>query len=85
MQREYITPAGMFPGLYHDMLTQPHLLIAGATGSGKSVVINGMMYTALYNSPAAARFILLDVKRVELSEYRHLPHVIQYADTVPGL
>ena len=84
MQREYTTPAGEFPRLYHDMLSQPHLLIAGATGSGKSVVINGMMYTALYNSPAAARFILLDVKRVELSEYKHLPHVIQYADTVPG-
>ena len=43
-----------------------------------------MMYTALYNSPAAARFILIDVKRVELSEYKHLPHVIQYADNVPG-
>lgn len=84
MQREYITPAGEYPRLYHDMLSQPHLLIAGATGSGKSVVINGMMYTALYDSPAAARFILLDVKRVELSEYRHLPHVIQYADNVPG-
>lgn len=83
MQRKYITPAGEYPRLYHDMLSQPHLLIAGATGSGKSVVINGMMYTALYDSPAAARFILLDVKRVELSEYRHLPHVIQYADNVP--
>ena len=84
MIREWKTPAGEYPRLFGEILRQSHVLIAGATGSGKSVVINGMMYTALYNSPAAARFILIDVKRVELSEYKHLPHVIQYADNVPG-
>lgn len=65
------------------MLDQPHLLVAGATGSGKSVVINGIITTALYNSPAAVQFILIDPKRVELIEFKHLPHVITYA-TEPG-
>lgn len=82
MQREYITPEGTCYRLYEDMLQQPHLLIAGATGSGKSVIINGIMHAALYNSPVTARFILIDVKRVELCEYRYLPHTIAYADNV---
>lgn len=61
------------------MLRQPHLLIAGATGSGKSVVINGMMYTALHAAPCDVGFILIDPKRVELYQYSKLPHVIRYA------
>jgi S-DNA-T family DNA segregation ATPase FtsK/SpoIIIE len=61
------------------MLAQPHLLVAGATGSGKSVVINGIIHTALLESPAKYQFVLIDPKRVELSEYRKLPHVIRYA------
>ena len=65
--------------IFDNMLAQPHLLIAGATGSGKSVVINGMMYNALFESPADVNFILIDPKRVELAAYRNLPHVIQYA------
>ena len=78
MQRTYQTPSGRVYSLYRDMLEQPHLLVAGATGSGKSVVINGMIYTALYHSPAAAQFILIDPKRVELVEYRNLPHTLVY-------
>lgn len=65
--------------LYEDALSQPHLLIAGATGSGKSVIINGLMYTALLRSSARAQFILIDPKRVELSMYKNLRHVIRYA------
>lgn len=79
----YTTPAGEFYTLYRDMLQQPHLLIAGATGSGKSVVINGLIYTALFNSPAAAQFILVDPKRVELVDFKLLPHTLQYASE-PG-
>lgn len=65
--------------LYRDMLDQPHLLIAGATGSGKSIVINSLMYTALCNSPAQSQFILIDPKRVELIDYKPLPHTLKYA------
>lgn len=79
MQREYTTPSGQVYTLYKDMLTQTHFLIAGAAGSGKSVIINGIIHTALYHSPATVGFILIDPKRVELSEYRHLPHCLRYA------
>jgi len=65
--------------VFEDMLAQPHLLIAGATGSGKSVVINGLIYTALLRNSEAAQFILIDPKRVELSLYKGLPHVRRYA------
>ena len=78
-KHEYITPAIDVYKLYQDMLNQPHLLIAGATGSGKSVVINGIIYTAITQSPATNQFILIDPKRVELVEYKYLPHTIDYS------
>lgn len=83
MKRQWTTPTGNYYELYKDMLKQPHLLIAGATGSGKSVVINGLIYTALYDSPAAVQLILIDPKRVELVDYKPLPHTVQYASE-PG-
>ena len=83
MKITYQAPTGEYHRLYRDMLAQPHLLIAGATGSGKSVVINGLMYTALYRFHGEFRadsvqFILIDPKRVELVAYRDLPHTIRY-------
>lgn len=83
MHKEWRTPPGQVYSLYRDMLKQPHLLIAGATGSGKSVVINGLVYTAMYDSPAAVQFILIDPKRVELVNYKPLPHTLMYASE-PG-
>lgn len=83
MKREWTTPTGEYYALYKDMLKQPHLLIAGATGSGKSVVINGIMYTALFDSPARIQFILIDPKRVELVDFKPLPHTVKYASE-PG-
>lgn len=83
MRKTWTTPQGDYYELYKDMLKQPHLLIAGATGSGKSVVINGLIYTALYDSPAAVEFILIDPKRVELVDYKTLPHTLKYASE-PG-
>ena len=65
--------------LYEDLLEQVHVMIAGATGSGKSVVINGMLTTALYRNPKEVQFILIDPKRVELIEYADLPHTVCYA------
>lgn len=82
-KKTWETPQGSYYNLFSDMLKQPHLLVAGATGSGKSVVINGLVYTALYDSPAAVQFILIDPKRVELVDYKPLPHTVQYASE-PG-
>lgn len=82
-RRAATTPPGKAYSLYLDMLRQPHLLIAGATGSGKSVILNGLISTLLYRGPQEAQLILLDPKRVELAEYRKLPHAIAYASE-PG-
>ena len=79
MIKEWTPPVGEVYTLFEDMLAQDHLLVAGATGSGKSVLINGLMATAMYNSPAAVRFILIDPKRVELAEYADLPHTLAHA------
>lgn len=79
----YLSPTSDRFTLYADMLRQPHLLVAGATGSGKSVVINALIYTALFQHPTdqsgGAQFILIDPKRVELSQYKSLPHTVEYA------
>lgn len=80
---EYTTPSGTSYGLYEDMLSQPHMMIAGATGSGKSVAINGMIAESLLSAPSAKKFILIDPKRVELVDYKFLPHTIAYASE-PG-
>ena len=79
----YTTPGGKTYDLFSDMLSRPHLLIAGATGSGKSVLENGLICTLLRKSFPGddASLVLIDTKRVELSPYRHLPHVRFYADS----
>lgn len=78
-------PISTYSELYDNMLQQAHLLIAGATGSGKSVVINALIYTALRKAPCQVSFILCDPKMVELSRYEHLPHTLRYADTLDGI
>ena len=78
-QRNWITPEGKSFVKYENMMEQPHLLVAGATGSGKSVVINGIITTALFEAPSQVQFILIDPKRVELVDYRYLPHTEFYA------
>ena len=83
IKKTWETPQGSYYNLFSDMLKQPHLLVAGATGSGKSVVINGIIITALKDSPAAVQFIFIDPKRVELVDYRPLPHTLKYASE-PG-
>ncbi len=67
--------------LYESFLSQPHLLIAGATGSGKSVLINDFItYILKTRTPEQTRLILIDPKKVELIKYVNSPHTIKYAD-----
>ncbi|MEK9151467.1 MAG: DNA translocase FtsK [Patescibacteria group bacterium] len=62
--------------LLGDLRKMPHLLIAGRTGSGKSVCINTLLLSLLYqNSPEDLKLILVDPKRVELSAYKGIPHL----------
>lgn len=75
----YTAPHGRIYNLFEDMTKQPHLLVAGATGSGKSVVVNGIITTLLFRFPDEAKLILIDPKRVELSPYKNLPHTVYYA------
>lgn len=78
------TPGGRFPLVYDDMAKQSHLMIAGKTGAGKSVVINGIIYSLLCQRfPSECQLILIDPKRVELAQWRKVPHCIQYASE-PG-
>ena len=63
--------------LYANIEKMPHLLIAGATGTGKSVALHSLIISLLYkNSPANLRFIMIDPKRVELSMYENIPHLV---------
>ena len=62
--------------LLADLRKMPHLLIAGRTGSGKSVCINTLILSLLYqNSPEDLKLLLVDPKRVELSAYKNIPHL----------
>lgn len=70
---------GIKYALFDQMLKQPHLLVAGATGSGKSVVINGLIYNMLFDGPDKNQLILIDPKRVELIAFKDLQHAIAYA------
>lgn len=87
MPRKVKTPAGEIDGLYWTMTKEPHVLIAGATGSGKSVVINGIIHALLHLAPGqqadGVEMILIDPKRVELIRFKPLPHTILYASE-PG-
>jgi S-DNA-T family DNA segregation ATPase FtsK/SpoIIIE len=67
-----------------DLAEMPHLLIAGSTGSGKSVCINAIISSLLYRfSPDQLRFVMIDPKVVELQHYNNLPHLVVPVVTDP--
>lgn len=68
-----------------DLAKMPHLLVAGTTGSGKSVAINTMILSLLYHLPPdKCKFIMIDPKMLELSVYDHIPHLLTPVVTEPG-
>jgi S-DNA-T family DNA segregation ATPase FtsK/SpoIIIE len=63
--------------IFANVAKMPHLLIAGATGSGKSVTIHAIINSLLFrNSPENLKFIMIDPKRVELTQYNKIPHLL---------
>jgi S-DNA-T family DNA segregation ATPase FtsK/SpoIIIE len=63
--------------LYTDLAKMPHLLVAGSTGTGKTIFLNSLILSLLYrNGPGALRFIFVDPKRVEFPVYNGLPHLL---------
>ncbi len=63
--------------IFTNIEKMPHMLVAGATGSGKSILVHSLLISLLYkNSPQTLKLVLIDPKRVELSTYDNIPHLV---------
>lgn len=86
LPKAYRTPSGRVYSPFLRLADRPHLLIAGATGSGKSVALNGIIHSLLMTqSPFNVQFVLIDPKKVELVQYKSLPHTARYATEHPDI
>ena len=84
--KQYRTPSGTVYTPFLRLADRPHLLIAGATGSGKSVALNGIIHSLIMkHSPFTCQFVLIDPKKVELMQYADLPHTARYASAHPDI
>lgn len=83
--RAWKVRGGEVRNLSEAVLTSEHTLIAGTTGCGKSTLMNAIVSDLLKSrAPSEAQLVLIDPKRLELGQFRSLPHTIAYADTVDG-
>ena len=70
--------------VFCDIAKMPHLLIAGTTGSGKSVCMNSIIVSILYRAtPDEVKFLMIDPKKVEFSKYENIPHLLVPVVTDP--
>ena len=84
IKRVWKKPAFEVWGFCEDLTEAPHLLIAGATGAGKNVLLDDIIWTLLGSkTPGEAQLVLIDPKRVELTKYRKTPFCARYASE-PG-
>ena len=85
----YNMPSGTYAPHLLELIQNNHTLIAGATGAGKSVLENEILKAFLLSYyPAGANganLVLIDPKKVELREYKNIPHCIRYADNIPEI
>lgn len=63
-----------------ELLKGSHVMIGGCSGSGKSVAENDLIYTLMANSPNVNLFMMIDLKKVELAQWKKAPHVLRYVD-----
>lgn len=77
--KRYLTPGGQVYRLFNEMAAQHNLLVAGEVGSGKSCVMNSIVYNLLHNGPGENKFVFIDPKWTEFRDYENLPHTLKYA------
>lgn len=77
-----------YPTLYKMAIDSPSCMVAGATGSGKSTTINGLLYTLCCQSPNDIGFVIIDLKKISLLDWEFVPHCLNYirdVDKVPKI
>lgn len=83
LKTKYKNPIGAsINPIIEDILISPHTLIAGTTGSGKSVLLNNILISFLNTRGCNNSFVLIDPKRVELSLYKNFPHCVGYTSDI---